>query len=155
MFARILVPLDGSDLAEAVLAEVSELATLHGAEVVLLRVALAHALPGVDQTELQVRAVEEAESYLARVEGRLRARGIKAESAVRYGRAAEEILDHIESCGADLIAMATHGRSGIQRWVLGSVAESVLRGAAVPVLLLRAKLPASGREAYRTHAART
>ncbi len=139
MFSRILVPLDGSPLAEAILPEVMELAALHGAEVMLLRVALTHAFPGVNQTDAQVRAVEEAEGYLAGVRQRLEARGIRLSCAVRYGHAAEEILDHARSRGATLIAMSTHGRSGIQRWVLGSVAEAVLRGAPVPVLLLHAR----------------
>ncbi len=152
MFARILVPLDGSPLAEAILPEVGELAALHGAEVVLLRVALVHILPGVDQTDAQVRAVEEAERYLADVERHLATRGIRVTSAVRYGHAVEEILDHAQSAGADLIAMSTHGRGGLGRLVLGSVAETVLRAAAVPVLLLRAREPGQrhpGRAAWQ------
>jgi nucleotide-binding universal stress UspA family protein len=143
MYGRILVPLDGSPLAEKILPEVVELATLHTSEVILLRVALAHTFPGADQTEAQVRAVEEAEGYLADVRQRLAAGKIQVSSAVRYGHAAEEILDHAQSRSVGLIAMSTHGRSGLRRWVLGSVAEAVLRAAPVPVLLLRAELPAS------------
>jgi nucleotide-binding universal stress UspA family protein len=142
MYTRILVPLDGSPLAEAILPEVVELARLHAAEVMLLRVALAHTFPGADQTDAQVHAVEEADGYLADVERRLAAQRIRASRAVRYGHVAEEILDHVRSRGADLIAMSTHGRSGLPRWVLGSVAEAILRAAPVPVLLLRAALPA-------------
>jgi nucleotide-binding universal stress UspA family protein len=150
MYGKILVPLDGSALAETVLPEVIELATRSGAELVLLRVALAHALPGADQTEAQVRAVEEAGAYLATVEARVAGRRIIVQSAVRYGRAAKEILDHAKTGGADLIAMATHGRTGVRRWVLGSVAETVLRAAPVPVLLVRARIPAaSGEESLR------
>ena len=139
MFSRILVPLDGSPLAEAILPEVMELAALHGAEVMLLRVALAHAFPGTSQTDVQVRAVEEAEGYLAGVQQHLDARGLLVNCAVRYGHAAGEILDHAQTRGATLIAMSTHGRSGIRRLVLGSVAEAVLRAAPVPVLLLHAR----------------
>ncbi len=142
MFQRILVPLDGSTLAEAVLPQVEELARLHGSEVLLLRVALAHGLPGTDQTALQVQTVEEADRYLATIEEQLVAQGIKALVSVRYGHAAEEILDHARRAHADLIAMTTHGRSGIRRWMLGSVAEKVVRAAPVPVLLLRATLRA-------------
>lgn len=138
MFARILVPLDGSPLAGAILPEVVDLAKLHGAEVLLLRVALVHALPGVDQTEAQVRAVEEAEAYLAGVEQQLAAQGVPVRRAVRYGRAVEEILDHAQSQRADLIAMSTHGRSGIQRFMLGSTAERVVRTAPCPVVSIRA-----------------
>lgn len=139
MFAHILVPLDGSVLAETILPQVTEAATLHGAEVVLLRVALAHAFPGTNQTEAQVQAVQEAETYLAGVVQRLLASGIKAQTVVRYGHAAEEILDQAETGSADLIAMSTHGRSGVRRWMLGSVSEKVLRAAPVPVLLVRAR----------------
>jgi nucleotide-binding universal stress UspA family protein len=142
MFPRILVPLDGSALAEGILPEVAELARLHGAEVMLLRVALAHTFPGVDATEAQVHAVEEAEAHLAEVEHRLAVQGIRVSRAVRYGHAPEEILDHARTRRADLIAMSTHGRTGILRLMLGSVAEAVLRASPVPVLLLRAKAPA-------------
>ncbi len=142
MFARILVPLDGSPLAEGILPEVAELATLDGAELMLLRVALAHTFPGVDATDAQVYAVEEAEGYLAEVERRLAPQGITVTRAVRYGHAAEEILDHAQVRRVDLIAMSTHGRTGILRLVLGSVAEAVLRASPVPVLLLRAMAPA-------------
>jgi nucleotide-binding universal stress UspA family protein len=144
MFKRILVPLDGSALAEAILPEVTELAKLHHAEVLLVRVALGHAFPGVDPTEAQVRVVEEAETYLAAVQRRLVVERIHVDTAVRYGQAAEEILDHVRTRQADLIAMSTHGRSGIERWVMGSVAEKVLRASAVPVLLLRARVAAPG-----------
>jgi len=142
VFHGILVPLDGSPLAEAILPDVLELAAQQGAEVVLLRVALAHAWPGVELTEAQVHAVEEAERYLADVERRLADRGIRVSCAVRYGRAAEEILDHARTSGIDLIAMSTHGRSGIGRVLLGSVAERVLPEAPVPVFLRRAAGPA-------------
>lgn len=141
MLKRILVPLDGSSLAEATLPQVKELAALHHAEVVLLRVALAHTLPGVDAVDAQVRAVDEAQTYLAALETDLAAQGVTVKSVVRYGRAAEEILDQARAGHVDLIAMSTHGRSGIRRWVVGSVAETVLRHAPVPVLLVRVAGP--------------
>ena len=137
MFARILVPLDGSALAETILPQVTELATLHGAEIVLLRVALAHTFPGTNQTEAQVQAVQEAEAYLAGVLQRLRATGIKVQQIVRYGHAAEEIVDQAETGCADLIAMSTHGRSGLDHWALGSTAEQVVRKAHCAVMSIR------------------
>jgi nucleotide-binding universal stress UspA family protein len=146
MLSRILVPLDGSPLAEAVLPQVVELAALRKSEILLLRVALAHALPGVDPVEAQVSAVEEAQAYLAGIEPGLSAQGLTIKSAVRYGHAAEEILDHARVAGADLIAMSTHGRSGFRRWVLGSVAETVARHSPIPVLLLRDKTAAPAAE---------
>ncbi|MFB3818513.1 MAG: universal stress protein [Candidatus Methylomirabilales bacterium] len=153
MFARILVPLDGSPLAEAILPQVVELAQQHGAEVILLRVALAHTFPGVDATAAQVAAVEQAAAYLEAVQGRLGA-GLATRTVVRYGHAAQEILDHVRAAGADCVAMCTHGRTGLRRWMLGSVAETVARGAEVPVLLLRPPAP-SGAEAEAPGAARS
>jgi nucleotide-binding universal stress UspA family protein len=141
MLSRILVPLDGSPLAEAVLCQVVEIATLKKSEIVLLRAALAHAILGAEQVEAQVRVVEEAQAYLAKIETNLAAQGFAVKSVVRYGHAADEILDHARAGGVGLIAMSTHGRGGVRRWVLGSVAETVVRHAPVPVLLVRATAP--------------
>lgn len=138
MFKKILVPLDGSPLDESILPQVTELARAHSAELVLLRVALAHAFPGADPTEAQVEAVREAERYLEEVEQDLRGKGLRVSTAARYGNAAAEILDHAAFSGVDLTAMSTHGRTGVSRWVQGSVAEKVLRGSTHPLLLVRA-----------------
>ena len=138
MFKKILVPLDGSALAEAILPQVTELARVHAAELVILRVALAHAFPGADPTEAQLHAVRDSEKYLEGVEQGLKGGGLQVSSVVRYGHAAEEILDHSAFAGIDLIAMSTHGRTGVSRWVLGSVAEKVLRASTTPLLLVRA-----------------
>ncbi len=138
MYKKILVPLDGSKLAEAVLPHVREMAKILDAELILLRVALAHPLPGIDPIEAEVRVVEEATAYLEEMEGRLKGEGLHVSTAVRYGRAAEEILEHAKDNRVDLIAMSTHGRSGLGRLLMGSVAETVLRHASVPVFLVRA-----------------
>ena len=139
MFKRILVPLDGSSLAEAILPQVQELARTLGAELFLVRAVAAHVFPGVDPTEQEVDVVQKAEAYVAEVAGRLRDAGIPIHTAVRYGEAAEEILRHIKDNAVDLVAMSTHGRSGLSRLVLGSVAAQVVHRATVPVLLLRAR----------------
>jgi nucleotide-binding universal stress UspA family protein len=136
-FQRILIPLDGSDCAENVLPMVEKLATELKADLVLLRVALANTFPGWDPTEAQLKVVREAETYLQKVEDRLKAKGFKVESRVRYGDDAEEILDHAAQKGIDLIAMTTHGRSGVKRFLLGSVAEKVLRYSPKPIFLVR------------------
>ncbi len=138
MFKKILVPLDGSTLAEAILPQVTELAKSLGAEVLLLRVAIAHVFPGVDPTEEEVRVVREAEEYVEALTGTLAEKGIPVRPAVRYGKPAAEIIEHIAANGVDLVAMSTHGRSGLSRLVMGSVAEEVVRNAGVPVLLVRA-----------------
>ncbi len=143
MFKKILVPLDGSPLDESILPQVTELARAHSAELVLLRVALAHGFPGADPTEAQVEAVREAERYLKEVEQELRRKGLRVASAVRYGKAVEEILDHAAFAGIDLIAMSTHGRTGLARMVMGSVTEQVVRRAPCPVVTVRpAEVPA-------------
>jgi nucleotide-binding universal stress UspA family protein len=111
---RILVPLDGSELAESVLPHLVTLASRHGAHVTLLRVTHAHALRESELVEAQVRVVQEAETYLAGVERRLVAEGVRTSPVVRYGEAAEEILDDIRSRRPDLVAMSTHGRTGLK-----------------------------------------
>jgi nucleotide-binding universal stress UspA family protein len=137
MYKKILVTLDGSEIAEQILPHVEDL-TQNGSEVHLLRVAMAHTLPGADPTEAQVEVVKEAEEYLGKVEGALRDKGFKVESHVRYGYPAEEILDHVDHWKFDLVALTTHGRSGVGRWLMGSVAEKVVRSSPIPVLVVRA-----------------
>lgn len=136
MYKKILVTLDGSETAEEILPHIQALSSSDG-EVHLLRVAMAHTLPGVDPTDAQAKVVREGEDYLKAVEDRLKQTGIKVESHVRYGHPAEEILDHIEHRDVDLIAMTTHGRSGVGRWLMGSVAEKVVRSCPIPVLVVR------------------
>ncbi len=135
---KILVPLDGSALAESAIARAVDLAGERSVTLMLLRAAEAHTLPGADPTEAQVEVVREAEEYLAAVAARLRDKGVKAvETSVWYGPAAPAIVDAARLRKADLIVMSTHGRSGLGRLILGSVAESVLRGTTTPILLLR------------------
>lgn len=135
----ILVPLDGSSLAEAALPKAVELAEVSGARLLLLRAAQVRTLPGVDPTLAQVEVVREAEEYLARVGEHLGDLGFKeVECSVWYGPAAYSIVEAARLYKADLILMTTHGRSGLGRLILGSVAESVLRGTTTPILLLRA-----------------
>jgi len=139
MFKKILVPLDGSKLAEGILPRVEWLAKIHDAEVTLLRVALAHTFPGMDPVQHQVNVVREAEEYLAKVEANLKSVGVKkVSSVVRYGNDAQEIVDHARDRDFDLIAMSTHGRTGLSQFVLGSVANKVIHTATVPILLCRA-----------------
>jgi nucleotide-binding universal stress UspA family protein len=136
MAGKILVPLDGSARAESILPKVVTLARALDAEVLLLRVAKARVLPGVDLVEAQVRVVREAEDYLAVMAEQLRLWGVPARTAVRYGEPVPEILDHIRAVSASLVAMASRGRTAMRRLILGSVAAAVLRHAQVPLLLL-------------------
>jgi nucleotide-binding universal stress UspA family protein len=134
----ILVPLDGSTLAEMALPKATELAQASGATILLVRAAEARSLPGLDPTEGQVRVVDEAERYLAGVAERLAAEGTRnVATAVWYGPPSAAIIDAARLREIDLIVMTTHGRTGIPRLLFGSVAESVLRGTHVPILLIR------------------
>ncbi len=136
--STVLVPLDGSVLAEAALPRVIELAADADTRVILMRAAQASTFPPGDVISAQVKVVDEAERYLAEVASRLRMVGVKnVRCSVWYGAPASAIVDAAAFNHVDLIVMATHGRSGLGRVVMGSVAESVLRGTTTPILLLR------------------
>jgi nucleotide-binding universal stress UspA family protein len=143
MYQRILVPLDGSELAESILPVVQRLAGGVGAETILLRVVEplsageAFAAAGVVLPDTLLERQLEAKTYLEAVRHRLRDTGIVARPDVRTGAPAGEIAAAATAHGADLIAMATHGRGGLGRLLFGSVAEAVLRTAPVPVLMIR------------------
>ncbi len=134
---RMLVPLDGSECAANVLDQVERLARDLKAGICLLRVALAHSFPGIDPTEAEVAVVREAEAYLQGIETRLKAKGFDVDVHVRYGDAAEEVLAHSRREDIEIIAMSTHGRSGVKRFLLGSVAEKIIRHAEKPIFLIR------------------
>ena len=136
-FENILVPLDGSECAEMILPKVEKLAKDLKATIHLLQVVYAHTFPGADPTEAEVAVVRKAEEYLKKMEDQLKAKGFNADSHVRYGDDAEEILDHVSQKDVDMVAMTTHGRSGIKRFLLGSVAEKILRHSPKPVFLVR------------------
>jgi nucleotide-binding universal stress UspA family protein len=136
-FEKILVPLDGSECAENIFSNVEKLAADSKASISLLRVVYAHIFPGVDATEAEVKVVREAEDYLRKLEEKLKAKGFKVDTHVRYGNDAEEILDHAAQKEIGLIAMSTHGRGGVKRFLLGSVAEKVLRHSPKPIFLVR------------------
>lgn len=167
MYRKILVPLDGSALAEEVLDYVRALADCTGAEVVLLRatpvptymptrpepVGASHAsihldpvarvgmyptMGGPNDSTRVQRAVEAVERYLVSVDDKLKAAGLRTRVITRPGPVADAILDTADTLGADLIAMSTHGRGGLRRFLLGSVTTQVIQHARIPVLLRRA-----------------
>jgi nucleotide-binding universal stress UspA family protein len=141
MLRKILVPLDGSELAEHALPEASALSVSTGATLILMRAAIGHTLPGADAGLAQARAIAEAEEYLHGVASRLNGRGFRCEIATPYGTAADWIQEEAVLRHADMIVMSTHGGSGPHRWLFGSVAEEVLSKSSLPVLLVRAGLP--------------
>lgn len=137
-YKAILVSLDGSALAEEALPRAIDLAVTVGSTVLLLRAAEAHGFTGADATDAQVIAVHEAEAYLAGVREWVLRQGVAdVQTAVWYGPAADAIVDAARFRKADLIVMSTHGRSGLGRLVLGSVAARVLHSTSTPTMLLR------------------
>lgn len=137
MFKKILVPLDGSETAEAILPFVEEIALRASAEIVLMTAVQPVA---VWDTTVTVTVLENEESsavdYLKQVMAKIPG---KQRCHVVRGEAAEAILEAADEEAADLIAIGTHGRSGLARWLFGSTAGKVLERAKVPVLFLRPK----------------
>lgn len=142
MYKRVVVPLDGSPLAEGMLRFIVDIAGPLDLEVVLLRVI--RVLPPYVTETVRTAVLDnlehnigEARQYLAPLAEELRRRGIRVRTEVRRGEAVDEIVGCAQEADADLIAMTTHGRSGLGRWLFGSVAEAVLRQAEIPVFLMR------------------
>jgi len=140
---KILAPLDGSDIGEAALPYAETIATNSRASVSLLQVISppgtveANLLGGPDWRKF-VKAMHDAgENYLKSVAERLSGRGVKVIYEVATGDPADKIVEYAKDKGINLIAMSTHGRTGVARWVLGSVADKVLHGARIPILLVR------------------
>ena len=137
MFTKILVPLDGSPLGERALPIAASIAQSVNASLLLVRAVWTRSLPpGLDNGEAYLEAVQEAEAYLEAVARRLGA-GVQVEVVAPHAPAPLGILQVAEQDKADLIVMTTHGRSGLSRWVYGSVAEAVLSRSPIPVLLVR------------------
>lgn len=151
MYTRIVVPLDGSDIAEQALQTAEDFARMTGATMHLVRVV---DFPSTSYTYVYGAMIESeaiavqlddalklAGEYLSEVAKGLRDEGFTVTTEVRHGIAIQELLGAMRP--GDLFVIASHGRSGVARWFLGSVAEELTRRATVPVLLVRAGSPAS------------
>ncbi len=153
---RILVPLDGSELSEEALDPALELAKVLGAELRLLRVvepypaAYAYADPSAYIMIDPTPELEAARAYLDQVAVRLREKGAVVDVKEEFGFAVTTITDTARAQAVDLIAMSTHGSSGLRRLIMGSVATGVVQRAAVPILIVR---PAAARETAQDSAA--
>lgn len=136
-WSRIVVALDGSERAEEILPDAARIAKEQNAELDLVRVALPIvAASGMGEVPI-VLPGEDPLPYLKGVVGRLAAEGVRARAVGLDGRAAAEILSYATSNRAGLLCLTTHGRTGVGRVLLGSVAEEILRHAPCPVLLRR------------------
>lgn len=149
MYGKILVPLDGSPLAELALPHAEALAQGFESELLLVRVCPPVSDPvefytfgeGVtdNNRELQAQAEKNAKDYLRSLQEKLQLNHIKSGYFVLHRSVPEALLEMAATEGVDLIVMSTHGRSGLSRWVYGSVAAKVLQAAPCPVFLIRAK----------------
>ena len=166
MYQRVLVPLDGSRVAESILPFIEQIAGPLDMEVLLVRVVPLTSLDvraeglrrrqrhrrrqrgGEARVDVVAMAKEapagapilkelDARGYLEPLVASLKAKGVRAGARVRIGDPATEIVAAAKEINADLIAMTTHGRSGLGRLLFGSVAEAVLRGSPIPVFLMR------------------
>ncbi len=149
MYKKVLVPLDGSKLAECVLPHVERLAESGMVkEIIMLRVCDSPSIVA-DYPEtknktwdkhverMTTNAQQACSLYIEDVEQSLKDKGFKVKAESSLGKPAEEIVNFANKSKVDLIIMASHGRSGVSRWAYGSVAEKVLRSSCIPVLLVK------------------
>jgi len=147
MYQKILVPLDGSELAECVLPHVEAICGgCKVKDVVLARVVEPfRQLSGSDYSirpeevaRIDAESMAAADQYLKQAKNKMKLSGSTVAIETLRGSPASELAEYAAKNGVDLIIIATHGRSGVSRWVWGSVADRVLRSACVPVLMVRA-----------------
>ncbi len=149
MFKRIMVPLDGSELAECVIPYVEDFIDQGQVEfIVFVRVVKPVITPASfddsitylpeDWSKWESEKKTSAEDYLKKVVSRLKQNGVKFQTEVLVGRIGNSLLDYIKANDFNLIVIATHGRSGLSRWVRGSVADKILSASHIPVLMVRA-----------------
>ncbi len=151
MYNKIMVPLDGSDLAECVMPHVEAIISgFKSKEVVLVRVLNPVRLPvsvpaqgnfgftEKDRHQLLANRKKAAKEYLEKMAGSLDIPGTVFSVAVLEGNPANMLADYATEHEVDLIVIASHGRSGVSRWVMGSVAERIVRTSCIPVMMVRA-----------------
>ena len=143
MYQRVLLPLDGSDMAEQALPLAVALAERFGAELILLRTLEpfphVRGMTAADLEAIRQQTDEWTQEYFERLIAGHRDRPIAIETAIVEGRPNMVITQYAEANQVDLIVICSRGRSGLSRWLMGSVADRVVRGAAVPVLLVKAR----------------
>ena len=145
MYKKIMVPLDGSQIAECVIPHIEAIAKKSAAKVELVTVIEPLDIPTRGQIAIsddEIKQIEaagkkEANKYLDQVSDRLTKAGIKIDTVILSGKAADRLTRYAVNNGVDLIIMATHGRSGISKLFWGSVAEKILRATDIPVLLIK------------------
>jgi nucleotide-binding universal stress UspA family protein len=141
MYKRVLLALDGSQLAEQALPHAVAQVERSGAELILLCVLEPFPQAGIlwqdDVRRAEKQAIRQAQDYLEGIAATIRDRGFDVKPAVSLGQPGLEVVRFAEANDVDLIVINSRGRSGLSRWLMGSVADRVVRGATVPVLLVR------------------
>ena len=144
MYQTILIPVDGSKRAEAILSHVENLGKIHDAKAVFLKVEEEPIMLERDEVidiakyhEVFDKRNELSQAYLDDLQTRFHEKGIQAVTQLAFGSVVKAILNVAAETGADLIAMTTHGLSGLARVSYGSVAAGVLQAADIPILLIR------------------
>jgi len=149
MYKKILVPLDGSKLAECALPHAIDMAKTYSATLLLVRVTeVVEGLRAVDDPampteqkfviEARGKFKEQARNYLDKIAKSIEKEGVQVITDVPYGRPAIEIISSAMLYHCDLIIMSSHGRSGLSKWTHGSVAEKVFKASHIPVLMISA-----------------
>jgi len=147
MYEKIVVPLDGSELAECVLPHLETIAKGCGAKsITFVRVVEPFRTTTGGEVVFSEEYVKKyetdsktaAKNYLDSVVSKLSYSGVSLKAEVLFGRPGDMLVDYAKKKNPDLVIIATHGRSGVSRWVWGSVADRILRAACVPVLMIRA-----------------
>ena len=141
MYKKILVPLDGSPLAEAVLPHAEALAKSEHAEIIILRVPNAPVSEFLSRDPMIAEMIhadmeKESEEYVHNKVAALEKDNIKVTGITKDGPVPDTILNVADETHADIIAMSTHGRTGISRWLMGSVADKIIHHAHIPVMLI-------------------
>ena len=147
MYKKILVPMDGSPIAECVIPHIKAIAKAENAEVELINVVEPLEIPtrgkiALDEDDLKQidsDSRSDAHNYLANIAKQLKRSSVEARPVVLSGKTADTLVDYANTNDIDLLIMATHGRSGITRWFWGSIVDKVLRAVDVPVLLVKSK----------------
>jgi len=151
MYDRILVPTDGSSGGERAVEHAVELAATHGAEVHALYVISTVGYGGLPRETswegIRDALATEGETALDRIRELTGPADVPVEGTIVEGAPAQRIVEHADEIDCDLIVMGTHGRSGVDRLLLGSVAEHVVRSATVPVLTVRVETADESRAA--------
>ena len=144
MYKKIMVPLDGSELAECALEHVKAIAKGCSVPEVNLVMVVSTVPPWAGSEYMDARLVSEyveaqeagAKAYLKKTAEILEKEGLSVKTTTLQGPVADSLIDYAKSSGSDLIVMTTHGRSGPARWALGSVAERVMQHVAIPVFII-------------------